>query len=122
MRSFLLLLAIAFTSIIGNISPAEAYYLYWYRGQVHANTENGCYGFAEDAASRNGLQNVQRNNLSVWGNSSSGDALAIMTCIGGGSGNATAVVMVSSDNGPEADQLAKALFSVVTTEICFEGC
>ena len=33
MRSFLLLLAVVFTSIMGNASPAEAYYLYWYRGQ-----------------------------------------------------------------------------------------
>ena len=122
MRSFLLSLAIAFTSITINASPAEAYFLYWYRGPVHAKSESGCYGFAQAAAASNNLQNVKKDNLSVSGTSSSGDALAVMTCVGGGNGDATAVVMVSSDNGPEAAQLAKALFDRVRNEICFEGC
>ena len=122
MRSFLLALTIAFTAITVDALPAEAYFLYWYRGRVHARSENACYGFAQAVAARNNLQNVRRDNLSVSGTSSSGDALAVITCIGGANGNATAVVMVSSDNGPEADQLAKALFDGVKNEICFEGC
>ena len=122
MRSFLLALTIAFTAITVNALPAQAYFFFWYRGPVQARSENGCYGFAEDVARRNHLQNVKRDNLSVSGVSSSGDALAVITCIVPANANAVAIVMVSSDNGPEADQLAKALFDGVKNEICFEGC
>lgn len=122
MRLFLFALAIAFTSIMIGASPAEAHFLHWYRGPVHATSEGGCYGFAHDAATKNNLQNIKRDNLSVSGTTSSGDAYAVITCVGGGGGEATAIVMVSSDNGPVGDNLAKALFDVVRKEVCFEGC
>jgi hypothetical protein len=120
MRSFFLLLTCAILTITVKASPAEAASFYWYRGQVHAHSEEACYSFAKSAAQKGGVTNIKKDNLSVSGTSTGN--LVVITCIVAASGNATAIVMVSGDDGPSAGGLAKKLFESMQVSECVEGC
>ena len=93
-------------SIAALSTPASAGSLFFFKGQTKAPRETKCLSFALDAARKQGLQNIQHDNLAVSG--TSGDLFAVMTCVG-----TVVVVMVAGNTGANGKPLAQALFDAV---------
>jgi hypothetical protein len=102
-------------SIAASPSPASAGSLYFFKGPTNAPRETMCLSFAQDAARKSNLTNVQHDRLAVSG--VRGDLFAVMTCVG-----TTVVVMVSGNSGEDSKPLAQELFDEVKRIHCIDGC
>jgi hypothetical protein len=93
-------------SIAASPTPASAGSLYFFKGPTSAPGETTCLGFAQDAARKSNLANIQHDSLAVSG--VRGDLFAVITCVG-----STVVVMVAGNTGENGRPLAQELFDEV---------
>jgi hypothetical protein len=89
------LIALSIATVLGAM-PASAAYLYWSKFPVKTQSEATCMQFANDVATRNGLQGVRRNSLEVAGTRAG--VYVSITCVARSPQAAFAVVMAMGDN------------------------
>jgi len=110
---FLISALASLASIAASPSPASAGSLFFFKGPTNASRETTCLSFAQDAARKSNLANIQHNNLAVSG--VRGDLFAVITCVG-----STVVVMVAGNSGEDGKPLAEELFNVVKRIHCID--
>src|SRR5215475_9367616 len=93
-----------------NFSDAQAAYLRWASTGVKTGAVNTCFNFAHHSLSKKGYSSIHKTSSEVTG--TKGGAYAAITCIGT-TPNATAVVMVMSDQDGSATQARDELVQTI---------
>jgi hypothetical protein len=108
-QSWLSCTLIAAFLMLASALPASADHLAWGRKATVAKNQATCLGFGERAFNRLGIRNMEKKDQHY--DARQGGALIVYTCV-----QTTAIIIVVSRDGGEADRLRDAIEAELAKE------